>query len=197
MASKYRENGPGSGSTAAILPPGAGRGENLIEIKQRAENRDKLTEWRVGRKSANRKMAYLNLRFWHAQSVGQLRPLRTRKVLCLLKSFLKRKNLLPRERGPRVLLLALLVIVTHVWNKIHLVRARNTHSHWCQYKCNWAGNIVMCLSEHVTAQWCSVHSTGPVQCTSRWLSSEVWLSVRVRGWWEEGRGSCLVRAGRD
>ena len=37
--------------------------EELIEIKRRAENRDKLTERRVGRNSANRKMVYLNLRF--------------------------------------------------------------------------------------------------------------------------------------
>ena len=62
IASKYRENGPGSGSAAAILPPGARRGEDLIEIKQtKSRKQGQINRDTNGKKI--RKMVYLNLRF--------------------------------------------------------------------------------------------------------------------------------------
>lgn len=55
--------------------------------------------------------AHLDLRFGHAQSVREFRPFRTGQVFGLLESLLEREYLLPAKRGPRVLLLAVLLLV--------------------------------------------------------------------------------------
>lgn len=49
---------------------------------------------------------YLDLRLGHAQGECQLGPLGSRQILGLLERLLQRENLLAREGGPRVLLLA-------------------------------------------------------------------------------------------
>ena len=54
---------PGQAPLPPLCRQALSASEELIEIKRRAENRDKLTKRRVGRNSANRKMVYLNLRF--------------------------------------------------------------------------------------------------------------------------------------
>lgn len=56
-----------------------------------------------------RSVAYLDLGLGHAQGVGQLGALGPRQVLGLLERLLQREDLLAAERGPRVLLLAVLV----------------------------------------------------------------------------------------
>ena len=52
---------------------------------------------------------YLHLRFRHAEGVRQLGPLRPGQVLGLLEGLLQGEDLLAREGGAGVLLLAVLV----------------------------------------------------------------------------------------
>lgn len=54
---------------------------------------------------------YLYLGFGHAQRVREFRPFRARQVLGLFESLFEREDLLPTERGPRVLLLAVFVLI--------------------------------------------------------------------------------------
>ena len=56
--------------------------------------------------------SYLDLRFCHAESIGQLGSLGSCQVLCLLESFLQGKNLLTRKGWPRVFLLSILIKVS-------------------------------------------------------------------------------------
>lgn len=67
---------------------------------------------------------YLDLGLGHAQRVREFRPFRARQVLGLLEGLLEREDLLPAERGPRVLLLAVFVLV----RAVHCVHANRKHS---------------------------------------------------------------------